>query len=97
MIVGVAIKIGDHIEIRLPRPNRHCDCFRYFHETTGIMAPSLGLKTGGTNQGFYTDKGVYLDRVQAWKHVKRCKQELLPDHREGVVLNRGPLFSEDVW
>jgi hypothetical protein len=97
MIVGVAIKIGDHIEIRLPRPNRHCDCFKYFHETIGIMAPSLGLKTGGTNQGFYTDKGVYLDRMQAFRHVKRCKQELLPDHHEGKILNRGPLFSEDVW
>lgn len=97
MIVGVAIKIGDHIEIRLPRPNRHCDCFRHFQKATGIRATSLGLKTGGTNQGFYTDKGVYLDRVQAWRHVKRCGQELLPDQAEGAVLQRGPLFSEDVW
>lgn len=96
MIVGVAIKIGDHIEIRMPRPNRHHDCFRHFYKVTGIMATSLGMKTGGTNQGFYTDKGVYLDREQAWKHVKRCGQELLPDRNEGT-LPRCPLFSEDVW
>ena len=95
MIVGVAIKIGDHIEIRMPKPNRHCHCFEYFYETTGIMAPTIG-KTGGVNQGFYTDKGVYLDRLQAMRHIKRCGQELVEqDDLEHKWSH--PLFSEDVW
>ena len=92
MIEGVAIKIGDHIEVRLPMPNRHHDCFRYFYETTGIMVPNLGLKTNGKNQGFYTDKGVYLDRFQAWRHVKRCGQTMV----KGAIKS-GLLFSEDLW
>jgi hypothetical protein len=96
MIVGVAIKIGDNIEIRLPKPNRHCDCFWYFEKVTGKCASEIG-RTGGKNQGFYTDKGVYLDRVQASRHVFRCKQELTP-LKEGDCRNRNTgLFSEDLW
>lgn len=97
MIVGVAIKIGNHIEVRLPAPNRHCHCFQYFYETTGIMAPSLGLKTGGENQGFYTDKGIYLNRFQAFKHAKRCGQALIPDRDFPDSVKKPPLFSEDLW
>ena len=96
MIAGVAIKIGDHIEIRLPKPNRHYHCFQYFSEVTGKGAPEIG-KTGGTNQGFYTDKGVYLNRIQAARHVIRCTQKLTPV-RQGDKRGRNiPLFSEDLW
>jgi len=28
----------------------------------------------GTNQGFVTDKGEFLDRRQAWGHAKECGQ-----------------------
>jgi hypothetical protein len=90
MILGVAIKIGDHIEIRLPKPNRHCHCFSYFEELTGKPATATGLRTGGENQGFYTDKGVYLNREQALKHAKRCGQIINNDAKHY-------LFSEDVW
>lgn len=91
MIVGVAVKFGDNIEVRLPRPNRHCHCFWHFSKVTGLEAPPPGLKTGGTNQGFYTHTGKYLDRVQAWKYVKRIKQPLTEN------AGSGPLFSEDLW
>lgn len=97
MIVGVAIKIGDSIEVRLPKPNRHCHCFWHFSKVTGLKAPSLGLSTGGANQGFYTSTGKYLDRFQAMKHAKRCGQKLLP-HPDGVNHKWShPLFSEDLW
>ena len=90
MIVGVVVKIGDSIEVRLPKPNRHHDCFRVFEEVTGKNAPSTGLRTGGENQGFYTDKGIYLNRRKAIIHAKRCGQIINPEAR-------WYLFSEDVW
>lgn len=90
MIEGVAIKIGDNIEVRLPKPNRHCHCFWHFAEVTGKAAPKTGLRTGGENQGFYTDKGIYLNRKQAFTHAKRCGQIINPDAKRY-------LFSEDVW
>lgn len=90
MIVGVAIKIGEHIEIRLPAPNRHRDCFHFWYEMTGIEMPKLVRKTGRIDQGFYTDRGVYLSRTEAYKHVDECGQTLL---RYAPRI----LTSEDLW
>jgi len=89
VIVGVAVKIGDSIEIRLPKPNRHCHCFWHFMSVAGNKIPT-GMKTGGENQGFYTHTGKYLNREQALKYVRRIKQPTLrKTHRY--------LFSEDLW
>lgn len=96
MIVGVAVKFGDHIEVRLPAPKRHCHCFLHFSEVTGLKSPPQGLKTGGENQGFYTDKGVYLNRFQAMRHAKRCGQKLI-EHTDCRHRWSDPLFSEDLW
>lgn len=90
MIIGVVVKIGDHIEIRLPKPNRHHDCFRHFAEVTGKNAPATGLRTSGDNQGFYTDKGIFLNRKSALLHARRCGQ--LKN-----INAKHYLFSEDVW
>lgn len=90
MIVGVAVKFGDHIEVRMPAPNRHCHCFWYMAEIAGWEGLPPGLKTGGENQGFYTDKGIYLNRRQALLHVKRVKQTT-------KVNPNKYLFSEDLW
>ena len=90
MIVGVAIRIGDHIEVRLPKPNRHCHCFEYFFNMTGERATAHQLRTGGENQGFYTHTGKYLNRKQAIKYVKRIKQEV-------IGTPHAYLFSEDLW
>jgi len=97
MIVGVAIKIGDHIEIRLPKPNRHHDCFRYFHEITGVSAPSVGLNVNGKNQGFYTHTGRYLNRVQAGKYCQRIKQPTNFDTPGMPPFDGKPVCSEDLW
>jgi hypothetical protein len=96
MIVGVAVKFGDYIEIRMPAPNRHCDCFSHFSEVTGLKAPPRDMKTGGDNQGFYTDKGIYLNRFQSMRHAKRCRQKLI-QNKDCKHRWSDPLFSEDLW
>jgi hypothetical protein len=89
MIVGVAIR-NENIIVMLPKPNRHCDCFNLL-EKMGVDTVKEGIGVKGKDQGFYTHTGRYLDRWEAWKHAKRCKQELMPN------AGRGPLFSEDLW
>lgn len=86
MIVGVAITNGV-VTVKLPKPNRHCDCFKYLIEDMGLN-PDSGFH--GKGQGFYTHTGRYLDRDQAWKYAKRIKQETMGEPR-------GPMFSEDLW
>lgn len=95
MIVGVAIR-SDTVVIQLPKPNRHHDCFKYCKVYLGIHATDHKLGLKADDQGFITDKGVYLNRKQAMRHVKRCGQKLLrqPD---GSVNKSAILFSEDVW
>jgi len=91
MIIGVCVKFGDHIEVRLPKPNRHCNCFWHLGELVGDTNDWIDkLKTGGENQGFYTHTGRYLNRKEALKYVKRIKQPVIgkPKHY---------LFSEDLW
>ena len=90
MIIGVVVKVGEHIEIRLPNPNRHHDCFAYFTDVTGKFSQDTGLSAYGENQGFYTDKGIFLPRRKALAHARRCGQLINPEAREF-------LFSEDVW
>lgn len=91
MIVGVAIKNeNDEVMIKLPKPNRHCHCFEHA-EKIGIDAMKIGLGCrDGSNQGFYTHTGRYLNRKEAYKYVKRIKQETT-----GPI--RAYLFSEDLW
>ena len=96
MIVGVAVR-NENILITLPRPNRHCDCFRYCMEELGFRAPTKGIGSGKYNQGFITDEGLYLDRWEASKHVSECGQELLPDNAGQIKKPTSPLISEDVW
>jgi hypothetical protein len=90
MIVGVAVKFGDFIEVRMPAPNRHCHCFWHFAEVTGLESLPTGLRTGGENQGFYTHTGRYLNREQALKYVRRIKQPLREETKRY-------LFSENLW
>lgn len=96
MIVGVAIRNAEVI-ISLPKPNRHCDCFRYAFEVLGIECPKLKIGAKREHQGFITDKGVYLDRLQAMRHAKRCGQKLIKTDDEIKHKWSHPLFSEDLW
>ena len=89
MIVGVAIR-NDFMVIMLPKPNRHHHCFEYA-KMVGIHATEVRLGLRGEDQGFYTDKGKYLNRQQAFHYVKRIKQPLRDEDAKAY------LFSEDLW
>lgn len=94
MIVGVAVRFKNGIEIRLPRPNRHYHCFDLAKEKYGLHATECA---GSLGQGFYTDSGTYLNRFESMTHVREVGQELLPDERDGHVNRSEVLTSEDVW
>ena len=95
MIAGVAIR-NRSIIVHLPKPNRHCHCFAHFARMLGVLGSSVGLGSNAKDQGFVTDKGLYLDREQVMRHVKRCGQKLIP-HKDCKHKWSDPLFSEDVW
>ena len=88
MIVGVAIR-SDTVLVVLPKPNRHHDCFRHL-KGMGINAVKSRIGVKKHDQGFYTHTGKYLNREQAFKHLKRIKQSVVgkPKH---------VLFSEYLW
>lgn len=91
MIVGVAIR-NDVITIKLPKPNRHFDCFHYL-DSFGIDFRKTDIGAKSKDQGFYTHTGKYLDRVEAFKYVKRIKQPVIDE----PLPARGGLCSEDLW
>jgi hypothetical protein len=86
MIVGVAIKHNGKT-YKLPKPNRHIDIMMFLWSKD----KNANIK-GGSNQGFYDDKGNYLDRQAAMIHAKNCGQ-IKSDFLKGKVT----LFSEDLW
>lgn len=95
-IEGVAVRFEHEcavIEVRLPKPNRHSDCFTYAGE---VLKLPIGSHTGSDNQGFYDNLGRYLDRKQAMTQVKMAGQELLKMSC-GDINKSERLFSEDVW
>lgn len=90
MIIGVAIR-NDVVTIRLPKPNRHADCFEYANKIgINCIKAKIGIK--GKDQGFYTHTGKYLDRAQAARYVKRVKQKIIISDS-----NMKMLFSEDLY
>lgn len=81
-IVGVAILIGGEV-ISLPRPNRHHNLFPIC-KSRGFKAPYYG------EQGFITDTGRFLNRIEGGK--------LALENGQVQKLHAPPeLFSEDVW
>jgi hypothetical protein len=86
MIIGVAVRLKDGTEIRMPSPHRHCDILQFAHQGGKNDA------CGGKNQGFYTTTGEYLDREQAMQYVRSIGQKLLP-----MQCGHMNLFSEDLW
>jgi hypothetical protein len=86
MIIGVAIKHKD-LMVCLPKPNRHPDCIRYARDVVGITATPIAAQK---DQGFYTDKGVYLNREDALIYAREHNQLI----REVVSKL---LFSENLW
>lgn len=86
MIVRAAILHAGRV-YSVDRPGRHGDVIR-------IMAQA-GLDAAAMHdQGFLTDTGRFVDRVQARQIAARSGQ-LLPPRKNGYT---GPkLFSEDLW
>jgi hypothetical protein len=70
----------------LPKPNRHHDVIRLIFDQTGS-----GI-SGTDVQGFLTDDGTFVNRVDALAIALRTNQVLNPSN---VRANR--LFSEDLW
>lgn len=89
MIVGVAMRLSNGKVHAIRRPARHCHLFAEYNQRTGTRFkgwPSAQIRGG--EQGFITDRGVFLSREDAAAHAFECGQI---DH-----LKAG-LFSEDVW
>lgn len=84
-ITGVAIRSHDKQTIQLPKPNRHHNVIKYMVDVLKHPIPIKGL------QGFVTEEGVFLNRIEA----------RLVATRHGQLLDRASngyeLFSEDVW
>lgn len=82
-IVAAAIKHGDMI-CSVPKPGRHHHVIREMARA-GIEIPITG------EQGFLTDRGLFVDRVRALAIAQTAKQII---RKNG---NPNELFSEDVW
>ena len=94
MILGVAVKFNNGLEVRVPKPGRHADCFRRAIDRYNVSPVDC---IGSHGQGFYDDQGRYLTRQEAMDHVKAVGQKLLPDPRDGHINTSDVLTSEDLW
>jgi hypothetical protein len=83
-ITGVAI-VRDGITYQLPAPNRHGDVIVEMVKA-GVPKPV----TKDAIQGFISDTGEFLDRLEAFELVKLNGQNI---HE----LYRPQLYSEDLW
>ena len=87
MIVKAAVTLFDHRqnkEILIPC-HRHCDTFWILKE----FGYNVGIDYEQGKQGFLTDKGEFLNRVEAKKHAQACGQIIDTEFNE--------LYSEDLW
>lgn len=84
MITHVAIKYNGKT-YSLPRPNRHHNVIRSI--PGGIAWPDT--------QGFLTDKGVFLDRYDAYNYAQLHGQ--LKRNPDPKAYQGNELFSEDLW
>lgn len=92
MITGVAMKSrSTELVTTLPKPNKHSDVIHACYQLFGKQ-----MSHGEWVQGFVDDKGQFLDRHDAAKHVLECNQELTERAFETAPY-KDILFSEDVW
>lgn len=83
MIKAAAIKSSNGKIFSVERPGRH-------HDVIALMA-KLGHKKPLGIQGFITDKGKFVDRIEGLKIAKDNNQII---KKNG---NAKMLFSEDLW
>jgi hypothetical protein len=87
MITKAAVTIFDYRqnkEILIPC-HRHCDAFWILKE----FGYNVNVDYKQCKQGFLTDKGEFLNRVEAKKHAQACGQIVDTEFSE--------LYSEDLW
>jgi len=87
MITSAAVKIFDikqNKEWIIPC-HRHCDAFHILKEFG--YKKNIDYKELG--QGFLDEHDKFYTRMEAREHANKYKQTLLIEH--------GPLFSEDLW
>lgn len=82
-ITGVAILTQDGALWSLPSPNRHHHLF--------ALAAFQGHNPEPGEQGFTTDAGRFVDRVEALAIARAADQ---PIRKQGNVEK---LYSEDLW
>lgn len=97
MIIAAAIKIAD-VVCFIPAPARHHNVLH------SLMQCFNGRTDRGyleETQGFVTDSGIFLDRIEAMKHALECGQGT--PRRDKILAtgyntyNGDELFSEDLW
>lgn len=67
----------------------HADCF-YQMRNVGMMSSD-----NSKDQGFFTSKGRYVDRLEAAKIAKRTKQ--VTNSKDRPLRRLTSLLSEDIW
>lgn len=82
MIVAAAIVYEGRL-YTLPQPARHA-------HVIGIIWHEIKKQVAGETQGFVTDEGKFLDRIEAGKHALACGQLKELEHPPD-------LYSEDLW
>ena len=84
MITEVAIKVNDKI-YSLPRPARHVDVIQHFNIKWNT--PRI--------EGFLDDGHLFVDRVEAMRIAKMCKQPLIDFWNDLDAATE--LYSENLW
>lgn len=89
-IVAAAIK-QDGAICSVPRPGRHHDVIRAMARA-GVPIPIVG------KQGFLTNDGLFVDRVEA-NRIAVMAEQTLPSPCNGLPFETvgRELYSEDVW
>lgn len=87
MITRAAVQIEDlrrNTIMTIPC-HRHCDAFAIMKEFGYEPHKDYAI----VEQGFLTETGLFLNRVQAMKHARECGQVNTTEFSE--------LYSEDLW
>lgn len=88
MIAKAAVKIKDlkqNKEIIIPC-HRHCDAYEILYNFGYKREDYITL-----SQGFLDNHNIFMNRHNAWREAKMCKQLLVVDE------NYQELYSEDLW
>lgn len=86
-IEAAAIMAGN-VVMMVPKPGRH---HHIFYELDRLSAPRFAHV-----QGFITNTGRFVERVEARK-IAEAANQLIPDEEIGGIRQHSDLFSEDVW